>query len=79
MTIRNSPPKGSSINRMEAILLILTRRVGKSLIIDEDVEVSVIGAKGNQVRIGIDTPADVTILREELLDDGEELREVVTD
>jgi len=42
-------------------MLILTRRVGESLIIGDDVTVSVLGVKGNQVRIGIDAPKDVQV------------------
>lgn len=48
-------------------MLILTRRIGESLIIDDDTVVTVLGVKGNQVRIGIDAPDDVNIVREELL------------
>ncbi len=47
-------------------MLILTRRVGESLIIGDDVEVHVLGVKGNQVRIGIDAPEDVPVHREEI-------------
>ena len=49
-------------------MLILTRRIGESLIIDEDIVVTVLATKGNQVRIGIEAPDDVHIVREELLD-----------
>jgi carbon storage regulator len=49
-------------------MLILTRRVGESLIIGEDVVVNVLGVKGNQVRIGIDAPKDVSVHREEIYD-----------
>ncbi|WP_330109640.1 carbon storage regulator CsrA [Methylophaga thalassica] len=49
-------------------MLILTRRIGESLIIDDDTVVTVLEVKGNQVRIGIDAPEDVNIVREELLD-----------
>ena len=48
-------------------MLILTRRVGETLNIGDDVTVSVLGVKGNQVRIGIAAPKDVTVLREELI------------
>lgn len=47
-------------------MLILTRRVGESLIIGEDVTVSVLAVKGNQVRIGIDAPKNVRVDREEI-------------
>ena len=40
-------------------MLILTRRVGETLIIGDDVSVTVLGVKGNQVRIGVDAPKDV--------------------
>ncbi len=49
-------------------MLILTRRDGESLIIGNDIRVTIQGVKGNQVRIGIEAPDDVTILREELYD-----------
>ena len=47
-------------------MLILTRRVGEKLIIGEDVTVTVLSVKGNQVRIGIDAPRDVSVNREEI-------------
>ncbi len=47
-------------------MLILTRRVGESLIIGDDIEVHVLGVKGNQVRIGVDAPEDVSVHREEI-------------
>jgi len=47
-------------------MLILTRRVGEKLMIGDDVEVHVLGVKGNQVRFGIDAPKDVAVHREEI-------------
>ncbi|MCC6203292.1 MAG: carbon storage regulator CsrA [Gammaproteobacteria bacterium] len=47
-------------------MLILTRRVGESLMIGDDVNVTVLGIKGNQVRIGVNAPRDVAVHREEI-------------
>jgi carbon storage regulator len=49
-------------------MLILTRRVGESLMIGEDVTVTVLGVKGNQVRIGVAAPKTVSVHREEIFD-----------
>jgi carbon storage regulator len=47
-------------------MLILTRRIGESVMIGPDITVSVIGVKGQQVRIGIGAPKDVPVHREEI-------------
>ena len=47
-------------------MLILTRRVGESLIIGYEVTVTVLGVRGNQVRIGVNAPKDVSVHREEI-------------
>ena len=47
-------------------MLILTRRVGESLVIGDNVNVTVLGVKGNQVRIGVNAPKDVAVHREEI-------------
>ncbi|HRO87926.1 carbon storage regulator CsrA [Denitratimonas tolerans] len=47
-------------------MLILTRRVGETLMIGEQVTVTVLGVKGNQVRVGISAPKDVSVHREEI-------------
>lgn len=47
-------------------MLILTRRVGETLMVGDDVTVTVLGVKGNQVRIGVNAPKDVSVHREEI-------------
>jgi len=47
-------------------MLILTRRVGETLMIGDDVTITVLGVKGNQVRIGVNAPRDVAVHREEI-------------
>jgi len=47
-------------------MLILTRRVGEGMKLGEEITVTVLGVRGNQVRIGIDTPKSVAIQREEI-------------
>ena len=49
-------------------MLILTRRVGESLLIGDDVSITVLGVKGHQVRIGVNAHRDVAVHREEILD-----------
>ena len=60
-------------------MLILTRRVGESLMIGDDVTITVLGVKGNQVRIGVDAPKEVAVHREEILDRIENAAAVVAD
>jgi len=47
-------------------MLILTRRPGESLIIGDDIKITVLGVKGNQVRLGVDAPQYITVHREEV-------------
>ena len=47
-------------------MLILTRRVGETLMIGDEVAITVLGVKGNQVRVGINAPKEVPVHREEI-------------
>lgn len=47
-------------------MLILTRRVGETLMVGDDITVTVLGVKGNQVRIGVNAPRNVAVHREEI-------------
>ena len=62
-------------------MLILTRRVGETVMIGDDVAVTVLGVKGNQVRVGIKEPKDTPVHREEIFErirrENEELPSVV--
>ena len=47
-------------------MLILTRRVGETLMVGDEITVTVLGVKGNQVRVGVNAPRDVAVHREEI-------------
>lgn len=61
----SSEPQGNGIHQ-GIDMLILTRRVGETLMIGDQVSVTVLGVKGNQVRIGVNAPRDVAVHREEI-------------
>ena len=47
-------------------MLILTRRVGETIMVGDEVQVTVLGVKGNQIRIGINAPEEIVVHREEI-------------
>ena len=47
-------------------MLILTRRVGESLIIGDNIVINILGVKGNQIRIGVNAPKEISVHREEI-------------
>ena len=51
---------------LESIMLILTRRVGETVVIGDNINITVLGIKGNQVRVGIAAPKNVSVHREEI-------------
>ena len=59
-------------------MLILTRRIGETLMIGDEVTVTVLGVKGNQVRIGVNAPKDVAVHREEIYERIANEQEVAT-
>jgi len=56
-------------------MLILTRRIGETLKIGEDIQVTVLGVKGNQVRVGIAAPKSVPVHRQEVYDRAQQAAE----
>lgn len=57
-------------------MLVLSRNIGESIKLGDDITVTVVGLTGKQVRLGISAPKDVNIAREELLSNAKELRSV---
>lgn len=53
-------------------MLVLTRRVGQSIVIGDDVVVTVLEVRGDQVRVGVSAPRDVTVHRQEVFDELQE-------
>ncbi|MEA1988294.1 MAG: carbon storage regulator CsrA [Pseudomonadota bacterium] len=59
-------------------MLVLTRRENESLIIGDNIKLTILAVKGGQVRVGIEAPNEIPIHREELLIDAEDLQKAVT-
>lgn len=47
-------------------MLILTRRIGESIVINDNIIVTILGGRGNQIRVGVDAPKDIAVHREEI-------------
>lgn len=71
-------PQGWGAAREGHKMLILTRRVGEKLIIGDDVIVTILSLKGNQIRVGIDAPREVKVHRQEVFDRIKKERETLS-
>jgi carbon storage regulator len=53
-------------------MLVLTRKTNQSIMIGDDIEITVLSVSGDKVRIGIEAPRDISVFRQEVLDNAEE-------
>lgn len=61
-----SPKNNNKPGGGEDSMLILTRRIGETVVIGDDVDITVLGVRGNQVRLGVKAPREVSVHREEI-------------
>ena len=59
-------------SQAQAFMLVLTRRIGETVMIGTEISVTVIGVKGSQVKLGINAPHDVAVLRKEIFERSQE-------
>ena len=63
-----SPKNNNKPGGGEDSMLILTRRIGETVVIGDEVDITVLGVRGNQVRLGVKAPREVSVHREEIYD-----------
>jgi carbon storage regulator len=66
LAVKAEPCRKSNRIKGVAVMLILTRRVGETVMVGDDVTITVFGVKGNQMRVGINAPKHIAVHREEI-------------